>query len=118
MSVERPKSVKIANNPEIAVSNEIIPKLVVQRYLAEYNVYKKARTYPIIWDWNNTLVFLTNVLIVLITITYLNKSFILVFNVYLTTGLSLIYFAGTPPYIHHEGTSFVTTAPDAITAPS
>ena len=45
MSVERPKSVKIANNPEIAVANEIIPKLVVPRYLAEYNVYKKARTY-------------------------------------------------------------------------
>ena len=38
VNVDNPKSVKIANNPDIAVANEIIPKLVVPKYLAEYKV--------------------------------------------------------------------------------
>jgi hypothetical protein len=38
MRVDNPKSVKIANNPDIAVAKDIIPKLLVPRYLAEYNV--------------------------------------------------------------------------------
>ena len=36
--VDNPKSVNIAKSPDIAVANDIIPKFVVPRYLAEYKV--------------------------------------------------------------------------------
>lgn len=45
---------------------------------------------------------------------FMSRSLLLVFS----SNLYLMILAGTPPIIAYGGTSFVTTAPAAITAPS